>query len=216
MKYLFSNIQSHLKIAINRLFHINILRIRGYEIGRRCIISRSGVFHGKNGIGNYTTLGEDVVLEKGVSVRNRCILSRIRIGEDSIIDSNVHCVGHGHGKIRIGKNSYIGINNILDHSQNIEIGDYVHIAGSSTCLWTHSTAKACLASVKLSDLDMRVIESAPINIENNVYIGGNSTIYPGIHIHEHSIVTPNSVVISDVEPHTMVGGNPARIIKRLK
>lgn len=210
-----SNIKSHLKIIYNRIIYINISRIRGSEIGRKCMQSRSSILHGKNKVGNFTVLGENVELQEGASVRNHCHLSRITIGRNSIVDSDVRCVGHGNGKIQIGENSYIGISNILDHSNNIEIGDFVHIAGSSTCLWTHSTAKACLRSVKLNDLNIKNIDTAPIKIENNVYIGGNCTIYPGIHIHEHVIVTPNSVLISDIDSHTMVGGNPAKIIKKL-
>lgn len=215
MKFLMSNLTSHLKIIYNRFVYINISRIRGLEIGRKCGLSRSSILHGKNKVGNYTILGENLELHEGASVRNHCNLSRITVGRNSIIDSDVRCVGYGKGKIIIGENSYIGISNILDHSNNIEIGDFVHIAGSSTCLWTHSTAKACLSSVKLNDLSAENIETAPIKIENNVYIGGNCTIYPGVHIHEHAIITPNSVVISDIDPHTMVGGNPAKIIKKL-
>jgi acetyltransferase-like isoleucine patch superfamily enzyme len=52
-------------------------------------------------------------------------------------------------------------------------------------------------------------------IEDNVYIGGNCTIYPGITIHHHSIVAPNSAVTKDVPSHSMLGGVPAKVVKQL-
>ena len=57
--------------------------------------------------------------------------------------------------------------------------------------------------------------TSPIIIENNVYIGGNCTIYPGIKIGSYSIIAPNSAVTKDVPPNTMVGGVPAREIKKI-
>ncbi len=198
---------------VNMLFLINRNRAKGNYIGSNCIISRDTILFGNNKINYHSRIGGKVELKSDAIVRNHCCLSRITVGENSIIDSHVKCVGHAWGKINIGKESYIGINNILDHSQNIEIGDYVHIAGSSTCLWTHSTAQACLDSVPIKNLQKETVISAPIIIENNVYIGGNCTIYPGVRIQHHSIISPNSVVTKDVPPNTMMGGVPAKYIK---
>ena len=47
--------------------------------------------------------------------------------------------------------------------------------------------------------------TSPILIENNVYIGGNCTIYPGVTIGHHSIVAPNSAVTINILPYTLVG-----------
>ncbi|MCF0168591.1 MAG: CatB-related O-acetyltransferase, partial [Bacteroidales bacterium] len=46
-------------------------------------------------------------------------------------------------------------------------------------------------------------------IGNDVWIGQNATILPGVHIGDGAIVGANSVVGSDVEPYTIVAGNPA-------
>lgn len=51
-------------------------------------------------------------------------------------------------------------------------------------------------------------------IGNDVWIGQNVTILPGIHIGDGAIVGSNSVVTKDIEPYTIVGGNPARIIRK--
>lgn len=56
----------------------------------------------------------------------------------------------------------------------------------------------------------------PVVIGDNVWIGINSTILPGVSIGCGTIIGANSVVTKDVPPMTVVAGNPARIIKTLK
>ena len=51
-------------------------------------------------------------------------------------------------------------------------------------------------------------------IENDVWIGQNSVILPGVHIGDGAIIGANSVVGSDVPPYTKVVGNPARAIQK--
>lgn len=186
------------------------------SIGQKCLISKDLVI-GKGcilrnnvHIGNNVTLGSNVIIGSNSNINN------IVINDNSHIESGVVCTGCGNGKIKIGKESYIGINNILDWSDNITIGDFVHIAGPSTGLWTHSSAKQALAGLLLSNKNINFRSTTPIVIEHNVYIGGNCTIYPGVKIGHHSVVAPNSAVNKNVEPYTMVGGVPAKFIKRIE
>lgn len=51
-------------------------------------------------------------------------------------------------------------------------------------------------------------------VGNDVWIGQNATILPGVHIGDGAIIGMNSVVGSDVAPYTIVAGNPARIIRK--
>ena len=52
------------------------------------------------------------------------------------------------------------------------------------------------------------------NVGNDVWLGRECVIMPGIHIGDGAIVAAYSVVTRDVEPYTVVGGNPARFLKR--
>ena len=52
-----------------------------------------------------------------------------------------------------------------------------------------------------------------IIIENDVWVGARSTIMSGVKISNGAVVAAGSVVTKDVPPYTIVGGNPARIIK---
>ncbi|SDW38151.1 virginiamycin A acetyltransferase [Kandleria vitulina] len=62
------------------------------------------------------------------------------------------------------------------------------------------------------------IEDLPLKgdtiIGNDVWIGQNATILPGVHIGDGAIIGANSVVGSDVEAYTIVAGNPARLIRK--
>jgi len=207
--------KSYIKNLFSQIIRINICRLIGSIIKNNVQITKGTRVYPSNYIGQNSKLLENVTLSEGVHIGNNCSISNIKIGENSFIDSWVVCTGCGDGIIILGKESYVGIANILDWSDNITIGDYVHIAGSSTGLWTHSSYKMCLNCIPINNKSEEYRPKAPIIIESNVYIGGNCTIYPGITVGHHSIVAPNSAVTKDVPPFTMVGGVPARKIKDL-
>ena len=185
-------------------------------IERNVVFSKNTIIDGGSFIGENSIIGHDVELHKNARIGKNARLSNIIVGENSVIESEVICTGYGNGRIKIGKESYIGIRNILDWSDNITIGNYVHIAGLTTALWTHSSVGMCLNSIPLSQKDDKKYRStAEINIEDNVYIGGNCTIYPGVTIQHHSVIVSHSVVNKDIPPYTMAGGVPAKVIKKI-
>ena len=192
------------------------LKLAGHNIQKGVIISKSSVFHGNNIIGSNTIIGNNTILGKNAKIGRDSIIGNIIVGENSHVESGVIVTGCGKGKIVIGKECYIGINNILDYSNNITIGDYVHIAGPSTGLWTHSSAMQCHNGLPLIYKGEEFRPTAPIVLANNVYIGGNCTIYPGVTIGHHSIVAPNSAVTKNVKPYSMMGGVPAKKIKNIE
>jgi virginiamycin A acetyltransferase len=51
-------------------------------------------------------------------------------------------------------------------------------------------------------------------IGNDVWIGQNAVILPGVHIGDGAIIGANSVVGSDIDPYTIVVGNPARVLRK--
>ena len=58
-------------------------------------------------------------------------------------------------------------------------------------------------------------EDKTIVLEDDVWVGANATILPGVHIGRMSVVAAGAVVSKDVEPGSVVGGIPAKIIKKL-
>lgn len=60
------------------------------------------------------------------------------------------------------------------------------------------------------------VDTAPVRIGSNVYIGFDVMVMPGVTIGDGAVVGSRSVVWDDVEPYAMVVGNPARVVKRLQ
>jgi galactoside O-acetyltransferase len=59
------------------------------------------------------------------------------------------------------------------------------------------------------------VQAQPVAIGNNVWIGFGSVIMPGVTIGDGAVIGCRSVVFGDVEPYTVVAGNPAKPIRRL-
>ena len=71
----------------------------------------------------------------------------------------------------------------------------------------------CTASHDVSSPTMSLV-TKPIVIEDNVWVAARSIILPGVTLHTASVVGAGSVVTKDVDAWTVVGGNPAKIIKK--
>jgi acetyltransferase-like isoleucine patch superfamily enzyme len=112
--------------------------------------------------------------------------------------------------LNCGEYVWIGENVMLDASGGLQIGAHTTIAVGAL-VWTHSSV---LANLELDNRSgNRWIVRKPTKIGDGCYIGGPSSIYPGVTIGEKVIVLPMSVVIEDVPSNVMVGGSPAKIIR---
>lgn len=107
------------------------------------------------------------------------------------------------GKFRMGRNSVINFGCYLDNRRGIYIGDNVGIA--------HNT-KIYTLGHDMNDPKFGT-KGAPVHIKDNAFIFSNAMIMPGVTIGEGAIVLAGSVVTKDVEPWTIVGGNPAKKIR---
>jgi acetyltransferase-like isoleucine patch superfamily enzyme len=121
-----------------------------------------------------------------------------------------------NGYIEIGDYSYIS-SACLAATNKIIIGKYVYIAGGVTIVDTdfHPIDPAArltdtIAISTIGDKSRRpLFESAPVIIEDDVWIGFNATILKGVTIGKGSIIEPGSVVSKSVPEGSIVSGNPA-------
>lgn len=132
------------------------------------------------------------------------------IGKDCDIESGQ--VFHNckdYSNLWIGNNCHIGKSCFFDLRDKVVIRDNVVISMQTTFI-THT-------DMSKSELSNRYPAShGPIVIGRSTYIGVNSTILQGIDLAENSFVAAGSMVTRNTEPHSMVGGVPAREIKDLK
>lgn len=110
--------------------------------------------------------------------------------------------------IYIGEDFFANFNlTILDEAE-VRIGNNVFI-GPNVSIYT-----AC-HPLNPVERNTGVEWAEPITIGNSVWIGGSATILPGVIIGDNAVVGAGSVVTRDVEPNTVVAGNPAKVIRKV-
>lgn len=129
--------------------------------------------------------------------------------EDTIIEPPFRC--DEGANLFIGRHFYANYNlTVLDYDK-ITIGNNVMFGPNVTL---SSATHSVDYRIRNKDNDMDIM-GAPIVIEDNVWLGANVVVMPGVTIGKHSVVAAGSVVTKNVPPDTMVGGVPAKIIKKL-
>ena len=132
---------------------------------------------------------------------------RMRIGNNFKIYENC-IIAIGKAEIDIGYNGFIGVGTYINASYGkVRIGNGVAIAPFCK-LFTFSHHYSVDKGIRESYYYKDVV------IGNDVLIGSNSVILPGVTIGDGAIIAAGSVVIRDVESNTIVGGIPAKVIKK--
>jgi acetyltransferase-like isoleucine patch superfamily enzyme len=108
------------------------------------------------------------------------------------------------GHLEVGTRSYINDCSTVTCFENIKIGSGCSISWNTNILDTNVHELIVRGSPKP--------RSEPVAIGDHVWIGTGATILAGTTIGDNAIVAAGSVVTSDVQPGTLVGGNPARVI----
>ncbi|MBL0104498.1 MAG: acyltransferase [Bacteroidetes bacterium] len=146
---------------------------------------------------------------------------QIRIGNNTQVRGHLMVFGHG-GEIQIGDHCYIGELTRIWSAKKITIGNRVLIAHNVNihdnnshpidATLRHEDFKKIFSSgfQKKNDLNEK-----DVVIGDDAWIGFNSTILKGVQIGNGAIIAACSLVTKDVEPFTLVAGNPAVFIKRL-
>jgi acetyltransferase-like isoleucine patch superfamily enzyme len=113
----------------------------------------------------------------------------------------------GGDEIRVGRNVFVNQNCTFYDLGGLDIADDVMI-GPNVSLITagHPVEPSQRRAVTIGK---------PIVIERNVWIATGATIIGGVTVGENSVVAAGSVVTKSVPPNTLVGGNPARVIRSI-
>jgi acetyltransferase-like isoleucine patch superfamily enzyme len=113
-------------------------------------------------------------------------------------------------RIRIGHRCNLN-GTVIYCRKSVTVGDYCMFGPGVVILDNNSHN----TSIDPQERRTGEIKEAPVVLHDNVWVGMRSIIMKGVTIGDNSIITPNSVVVRDVEPNSVYGGNPATFIKAL-
>lgn len=132
---------------------------------------------------------------------------KFSLGTHSVVES-YSCINNAVGDVVIGDHTRIGIHNTIIGP--VTIGSHVNLAqGITVTALNHN-----FENIK-ERIDSQGITTKQVVINDDVWIGANAVILPGVTIGRHAVVAAGAVVTTDVPENTVVGGVPAKIIKRL-
>lgn len=153
---------------------------------------------------NFKKFGNNSRVLSNVTIR---FPGNIEIGSNSVIVRGSSFSSEiSSATLTIGDNSQINKNVSIDFSGNVYIGSNVVIS-SNTKIYSHSHGYDPKSKPK----------GKPIKIEDNVWVGSYCIILDSVdYIGKGAIVAAGAVVTKNVEPNTIVGGNPARFIKNIE
>lgn len=112
--------------------------------------------------------------------------TNIFLGEDCFI--NFNCTILDEATVKIGRNAFLG--------PNVSIFTACH-------------------PLDAGKRNQFIEWAEPVTIGDNVWIGGNVTILPGVNIGDNVVIGAGSVVTKDFPSDVVIGGNPAKILKKL-
>ena len=132
---------------------------------------------------------------------------KFSLGDYSIIESFA-CINNAVGDVMIGDHTRIGLHNTIIGP--VLIGSHVNLAqGITVTALNHN----------FEDFEKRIdeqgVSTSTVIIEDDIWIGANAVVLPGVTIGHHSVVAAGAVVTKDVPPHSLVAGVPAKIIKQI-
>jgi acetyltransferase-like isoleucine patch superfamily enzyme len=155
-------------------------------IGNNCVIKRGTIINGRS------TQKYGVILSDGTYIKEYCYIDAYE------------------GQIEFAGNCSIAQFTMICGRGGIYIGRYAMIGGHTYILSdNHLTESVELPYILQGTRAERVV------IGENVWIGGNTIILPGITIGDNAVIGAGSVVTKDVPAGTLVAGEPAKFRKRL-
>jgi len=183
----------------------------------RLILHMDGLAAIENGVrlrfADHIRLGRNVYIDQGVYLH--ACPQGISIGDNSLVmhGSVLHVYNFRdlpHAFIRIGRDSLIGELNVLRGQGGITIGDRVYTAPLVQILAVNHV---------FDDPTRPIIEQGitaeGITIEDDAWIGAGAIITDGVCVGRGAVVAAGAVVTTDVPAHTVVGGAPARVLRKI-
>jgi acetyltransferase-like isoleucine patch superfamily enzyme len=136
---------------------------------------------------------------------------RLEIGPHVLLEPGVWITAPGEARVRIGEGTFLNLGVMIAAHELVEIGAH--------CMF----ANGCFISDgahRFDDPEQPVpwqgfTSKGPTRIGDNVWCGANVAVTSGVTIGERCVIGANSVVTTDIPPHTIAAGAPARIVREI-
>jgi acetyltransferase-like isoleucine patch superfamily enzyme len=151
---------------------------------------------------------EDYAEVHGLSTEGISFGASVSIGRGTLIRPSSYYGGEAGVGLRFGDRSSIGPGGYIGCSGRVAVGNDV-MMGPGVSIFSEDHD---FASTRATIKSQGVIRSYAI-IEDDVWIGSGATITAGVTVGRGAVVAAGSVVTRNVDPYTLVGGIPARIIR---
>lgn len=125
-------------------------------------------------------------------------------GEGASVYDNVLIIGD----VKVGKNTWIGPNTVLDGTGELSIGVNCSVS-AGVQVYSHDTVNWAVSGGELP------YEYAKTSIGDHCYIGPNAIVTKGVSIGNRCIIGANSVVLTDIPDNSKAVGNPCRVIGKI-
>jgi acetyltransferase-like isoleucine patch superfamily enzyme len=137
---------------------------------------------------------------------------RLEIGEGTLLEPHVWLTAPDEARIRIGKQSFLNIGVMVASVEHVEIGDHCMFANG--CFVTDGAHR-------FDDRETPVpwqgfTTKGPTRVGDNVWCGANVVITSGVTVGERCVIGANSVVTTDLPPHSIAAGAPAKVLKQIE
>jgi acetyltransferase-like isoleucine patch superfamily enzyme len=154
----------------------------------------------------YQHRGKHAVIHRSVRM-DTPPYRKFYLGDYSVVESFA-CINNAVGDVIIGDYTRIGLHNTIIGP--VTIGSHVNLAqGITITALNHNFSDA------EKRIDEQGVNTTPVVIEDDIWIGANAVILPGVTIGQHSVVAAGAIVTKDVPPHSLVAGVPAKVIKQI-
>jgi len=162
----------------------------------------------------FKSVGKSLRMGKNVIIKNPRFIefgNDVNISKDALFLPLAEYKGKLYNPtIKIGNNVHIGIRNSFAAIDQVIIGNNVLFAG-----FVHITDHSHgYEDINKSISSQPLISKGPVIIEDECWLGFGCEILSGVTIGRHSIVGARAVVTKSIPPYSIVGGNPAKLIKQ--
>ena len=199
--------------ALVRRLRTGLARYRRQPIGE--VLGKISRYAVAAGVAPSRLRACDVVGQRARTVGRPLVdnAGRITIGDDLVMNCSyapVHLATGPAGELAIGDGVFLNFGSVLAARTRVRIGHRVNVG--PYCLVADSDVPPTAVGAARP---AHAPESAPIEVGDDVWLGGRVTLLPGCRIGARSVIGAGSIVAGEIPPDVIAGGNPARVLRPL-